>query len=165
MTSETIIRKIYASENNAIAALIRDVFHELNAPKTGTAYNDPTTDYLYEKFKTEGSVLFVAEVNGQIAGCCGIYPTEGLPENYAELVRFFISNKYRGKGIGKALMQECTQWAKEFGYSHLYLESIPEFDKAIGIYESLGYKHLPAPLGNTGHTTCSVWMLKDIGKR
>ncbi len=164
MTSETIIRKIYASENNAIAALIRDVFHELNAPKTGTAYNDPTTDYLYEKFKTEGSVLFVAEVNGELAGCCGIYPTEGLPENYAELVRFFISKQFRGKGIGKALMEQCTQWARNFGYTHLYLETIPQFDTAIGIYQAQGYQLLDAPLGNTGHTTCNVWMLKDMQK-
>lgn len=156
------IRRIQQQENAMVAGLIREVFHELNAPKTGTAYNDPTTDLLFEKFCTPGSVLFVAEINHEIAGCCGIYPTEGLPQNYAELVRFFVSNKYRGKGIGKALMQQCTAWAKNFGYSHLYLESIPEFDTAIGIYESLGYVHLPSPLGNTGHTTCTVWMLKDI---
>lgn len=156
------LRKIQSSDNAGVAALIREVFHEFNAPKVGTAYNDPTTDHLFEKFQTPLSILWLAEVNGELAGCCGIYPTEGLPEGCAELVRFFVSADYRGTGVGKELMSRSIESAKGFGYKTLYLETIPEFDRAVGIYEKQGFEYLSEPLGDTGHNSCNIWMLKEL---
>lgn len=156
------IRSIQSSDNKDVAFLIREVFHEFNAPKVGTAYNDPTTDRLFEKFQTPASVLWLAEVDGELAGCCGIYPTEGMPEGCAELVRFFVSAKYRGTGVGKELMSRSIDSAREFGYSSLYLETIPEFDRAVGIYEKQGFQYLTQPLGDTGHNSCNIWMLKQL---
>ena len=63
--------------------------------------SDPTTDNLYQLFRAEKSVLRVALADGKPAGCCGIYPTKGLPDNCAELVKFYLSAEYRKKGIGK----------------------------------------------------------------
>jgi putative acetyltransferase len=156
------IRSIQSSDNEDVAFLIREVFHEFNAPKVGTAYNDPTTDLLFEKFQTPASELWLAEVDGELAGCCGIYPTEGMPEGCAELVRFFMSAKYRGTGVGKELMSRSIYSAREFGYSSLYLETIPEFDRAVGIYEKQGFQYLTQPLGDTGHNSCNIWMLKQL---
>lgn len=156
------LRKAIAIDNTALASVIRQVFHELNAPMQGTAYNDPTTDRLFEKFQMPRSVLWVAVQNNEIVGCCGIYPTEGLPSECAELVRFFLSATARGKGIGRALMQQCSISAAEFGYAQLYLESIPVFDKALRIYEKQGFTYLSQPIANSGHTSCNVWMIKNI---
>jgi putative acetyltransferase len=50
---------------------------------------------------------------------------------------------------------------KKFGYTHIYLESLPAFGKAISIYEKQGFEQLSAPLGNSGHTGCDIWMLKN----
>ncbi|MBL7811092.1 MAG: GNAT family N-acetyltransferase [Bacteroidetes bacterium] len=156
------LKQIESGDNVEAASLIRGVFHEFSAPQIGTAYSDPTTDHLYEKFRTAGSALWLALVDGELAGCCGIYPTEGLPPGCAELVRFFVKKEFRNQGIGRLLMQQCTDNARQSGYIQLYLESIPEFDRAIGIYETMGYRHLTAPLCDTGHNTCSVWMLKTL---
>jgi putative acetyltransferase len=73
-------------------------------------------------FQTERSALFVAEENGVILGCCGIFPTENLPENTTELVKFYLTKEARGKGIGKLLMQKCIEKAKELGYQQVYLK-------------------------------------------
>jgi GNAT superfamily N-acetyltransferase len=54
---------------------------------------------------SRNSAYWVAEKEGKILGGCGIYPTKGLPENYAELVKFYLSSESRGKGIGKELME------------------------------------------------------------
>lgn len=162
MTQAITIAEITATDNAAVASLIREVFHEFDAPQEGTAYSDPTTDHLFEKFRTPGSVLYLARVDGVLAGCCGIYPTEGLPEGYAELVRFFVAQAFRGTGVGRQLMERSIAFARETGYRQLYLETIPEFDRAIGIYEKQGFRLLDAPLGDTGHHTCDVWMLKPL---
>ena len=73
-----------------------------------------------------------------------------------------LAKEARGLGIGKTLMQQCIVSAKEHGYKKLYLESMPHFSKAVSIYNKLGFRKLLKPLGNSGHTTCNIWMLLDL---
>lgn len=162
MKENTIIRKVREEDNLLLAKMIREVFEEHNAPQKGTVYSDPTTDNLYKLFKTPRSILLVAEIDSVIIGCCGIYPTEGLTEGYAELVKFYLSQKARGKGIGKKLFEQCISLAKEFGYKSLYLESLPQFSKAVSMYENQGFRKINNPLGNSGHATCDIWMIKEL---
>jgi putative acetyltransferase len=89
-------------------------------------------------------------------------PTEGLPEKVAELVKFYLMPAARGKGIGKLLIEKSIHSAKELDYCKLYLESMPQFSNAVQFYERLGFKNLEAPLGNSGHVSCSIWMLLSI---
>ena len=156
------IRKIKKVDNAELAAMIRGVFEEHDAPRQGTVYSDPTTDRLYELFGEPGSVLWVAEEQENILGCCGIFPTEGLPLGCAELVKYYLPLSTRGRGIGKALMEKSMESAKELGYKEVYIESLPAFSKAVRIYEKQGFKRLSMPLGNSGHPGCNIWMLKTI---
>lgn len=158
----SILRPIEQKDNPALAKMIREVFDEHGAPQKGTVYSDPTTDDLFKLFEIPKSVLWVAELNNEIVGCCGVYPTEGLPKACAELVKFYLSAKARGKGIGKELMEKSLISAKEFGYKQIYLESLPHFEKAVSMYEKQGFAKLDAPLGNSGHTTCNIWMIKKL---
>jgi putative acetyltransferase len=32
----------------------------------------------------------------------------------------------------------------------------------MSVYERAGFRYLDAPLGDTGHFGCDVWMLKDL---
>lgn len=157
-----IIRKIQPSDNKILAQIIRSAFTEFDAPKTGTVFEDKTTDNLYELFQQEKTIMLVAEEEGVILGCCGIYPTEGLPNGCAELVKFYLDKNARGKGVGKQLMLQCFDSAKEMGYDALYIESLPHFSKAVNMYEKVGFTHLSAPLGMSGHTSCNIWMYKEL---
>lgn len=159
---ETNIRKIQKSDNKLIAEIIRSCFHDFKVPTAGTVYVDPTTDHLFKFFSEANSALFVAEVNGQLSGCCGIFPTEGLPEKCAELVKFYIAKDFRGKGLGKNLMEESIDFAKKSGYDSIYIESLPEFSTAVSIYEKQGFTYLEKPLGNSGHSGCNLWMIKHL---
>ncbi|HLP93843.1 MAG TPA: GNAT family N-acetyltransferase [Saprospiraceae bacterium] len=158
------IRKVQKEDEPQLAALIRAVFEEHNAPTEGTVYSDPTTDHLYDLFQAERAVLWVAAVNGELVGCCGVYPTEGLPNDTAELVKFYILSKARGIGIGKQLMEKAISSAGAFGYRNIYLESMPEFAKAVSIYQKLGFHSLDSAMGNSGHTSCTIWMLKSLSE-
>jgi putative acetyltransferase len=155
-------RNIEEKDNKELAGLIRTVFREFKIDRPGTVYFDPTTDNLSELFKAPGSVYWIAEENGKLAGGCGIYRTPGLPEGCAELVKFYLLSAWRGKGIGRMLMEKCFESASQLGYRQLYLESLPELNKAVSMYLKSGFRHIPHALGNSGHFGCNIWMVKDL---
>ncbi|HLP74652.1 MAG TPA: GNAT family N-acetyltransferase [Bacteroidales bacterium] len=157
-----VYREIEKKDNAEIASLIRTVFREFHIDKPGTVYFDPTTDSLYELFRTKGSVYRIAEEEGKIIGGCGIFPTPDLPAGCAELVKFYLAASKRGKGIGWSLMEKSFEWAKQYGYNQIYLESMPELSKAISLYERAGFRFIPAQLGCSGHFGCTIWMIKDL---
>jgi putative acetyltransferase len=159
---DIIYRTIKKEDNKEIADLIRTVFREFNIYRPGTVYYDPTTDDLYALFQKPGSIYWIAEEAGKIIGGCGIYSTPGLPDGCSELVKLYLSSANRGKGTGWGLLEKSIESAKILGYSQLYLESLPEFDKAIGLYEKAGFKFIPGPLGSSGHFGCNIWMIKYL---
>lgn len=162
MKTSVHIRPIVAEDNAALAQVIRSVLTEFGAAKPGTVFTDPTTDRLYELFREPRSAYFIAEIDGRIAGGCGIYPTKGLQENCTELVKLYLSQETRGKGIAKQLMERCFAVAKEYGYTEIYLETLPELHIAVGLYERLGFEYLSAPYGDSGHYACDLWMVKKL---
>lgn len=157
-----IIRKITSDDNAQMAAIIRNSLLEFNAAKPGTVYFDETTDYLSDVFTKERSAYFVIEVNNEIAAGAGIFPTEGLRENVCELVKMYVSKKYRRNSYGQTLLEKCIEEAKKNGYEKIYLESMPELTNAIAMYEKNGFKKIAGSLGNSGHTGCDVFMIKDL---
>jgi putative acetyltransferase len=156
------LRVIKPEDNNALANMIKAVFVEHNAPKEGTVFSDPTTNDLFRLFKAHQSILWVAEIDGVVLGCCGIYPTPNLPNGYAELVKFYLDKSIRKKGIGLQLFEKSIASAKALGYTHLYIESLPEYANAVKMYQQFGFQFIDAPLGNSGHTSCSIWMEKEL---
>lgn len=156
------IRPIQESDNPELSKIIKAVFEEFDAPKEGTVYVDPTTDDLFSLFKEKRSACFVGEIDGQVMGACGIFPTSGLDKDYCELVKFYLRKEARGLGLGKQLMEQCEIAAIELKYQKIYLESFPEFGKAVGMYQKAGYKSIDHALGNTGHFGCSIFMIKSI---
>ena len=156
------IRPIEHRDNAKVASVIRAAFEEFGAPKQHTVYSDASTDSLYEFFQHEKSALWVAEENGEVVGSCGVYPTEGLPDGWGEIVKFYLAKSSRGKGIGKSLMLKSIESAHNLGYKTLYIESFPEFKKAVGMYESLGFRSIDHQMGNSGHTATSIWMIRDV---
>lgn len=156
------IRTIQPSDNPFIAKVIRDTLKEFGANHPGTVYYDETTDHLSDLFNVKGSTYFIAEENGVILGGVGIYPTEGLPEDTCELVKMYLVPSARNKGLGGLLINKLLEYAKEAGYKQVYLESMPELQKALSVYEKFGFEYLTGPMGNSGHFGCSRWMLKKL---
>ena len=158
---EISIRKIQPADNLSLAQIVRNTLKEFGANHPGTVYYDPTTDRLFELFQKKGSIYFVAEENGIIMGGAGLYPSDGLPDDTTELVKMYLLPSARGRGLGKKLIEKVLQFAREQGYKKVYIETMPELTQALKVYEKFGFSYLDGPLGNTGHTGCSVWMLLE----
>jgi putative acetyltransferase len=157
------IRTIQQHDNAAIAKIIRDSLAEFGANRPGTVYYDESTDHLFEVFSaTPNSIYFIAEKDGEIIGGAGIYPTDALPEATCELVKMYLKPAARGIGLGRSLIEKCLTTATAFGYKQVYIETMPELKKALSVYQKFGFRYLDAPLGNSGHTGCDLWMLKIL---
>lgn len=162
ISPDLIIRNIALNDNEAIAKVIRAALTEFGANKLGTVFYDSTTDHLFELFQIPGAIYYIAELNGNLVGGAGIYPTKGLPDKTCELVKLYLHKDARGIGLGKQLLLKSMQWAKENGYEQVYLESMPELSKAVSIYENVGFKKIHHALGNSGHDGCDIWMIKNL---
>lgn len=160
--SEMKIRTILPSDNPILARIVKDTLAEFGANHPGTVYYDSTTDALYELFQRPGAVYNVAEVDGEIIGGGGIYPTEGLADDTCELVKMYLLPAARGLGLGRLLIEKCIDQAGRLGYKKIYLETMPELKQALKVYEKFGFEYLKGPMGNSGHTGCSLWMLKSL---
>lgn len=156
------IRPIRQSDNKDLAAIIRNTLSEFGAANPGTVYFDPTTDALFGLFQAERSAYFVAEVDGKILGGGGIFPTEGLPEGTCELVKMYLLPEARGIGLGRTLIEKCLETAREKGFQQVYLETLDELHLALKIYAKFGFEYLKAPLGQSKHFGCGLWMLKKL---
>lgn len=159
---DIVYRLIDKKDNELLAKLIRSVFEEFDVERVGTVYSDESTDHLSKLFDIDRAEYWIAEKAGAIVGGCGLYPTEGLDKNCAELVKFYLSPSERSQGIGLKLINLAINRASALGYKQLYLESFPNFGKAVSMYEKLGFEHLNHSLGNSGHSACTIWMIKKL---
>jgi putative acetyltransferase len=156
------IRPIQPSDNAALAIIIRGALKEFGANHPGTVYYDASTDALYELFRQPGSGYFVALIDGEVVGGGGIFPTGGLPDGTCELVKMYLRSDARGTGLGGKLIETSLAFARQTGYKNVYLETMPELQQALKVYARFGFNYLSAPMGNSGHTGCSLWMVKQI---
>ena len=156
------IRDLQKEDNPVLAKIVRDTLAEFGANHPNTVYFDPTTDALFELFQKEKAVYNVAEVNGEVVGGGGIYPTEGLPTDTCELVKMYLYPQIRGIGLGTLLIKKCIDFAKQTGYQNIYLETMPELQQALKTYQKLGFEYIDHPMGNSGHFGCDLWMLKNL---
>ncbi|MFT5958632.1 MAG: putative acetyltransferase [Polaribacter sp.] len=163
MTSEDfIIREIKPSDNMDISKVIRSVILEMGAPKIGTAYEDKATDLMFETYQKEKVAYFVLEHKNKVIGGAGIAKLDNCEANICELQKMYFLPIARGKGLGTSLISKCLEKAKEFGFESCYLETMPYMEAARKLYAKNGFLSLEQPMGNTGHYSCNVWMLRKI---
>lgn len=156
------IRRIQLNDNQKLAKVIRNVLIEFGVPKVGTAYEDQTLDKMYETYNIEKSCYFVVTKENDILGGAGIMQLQNSNENICELQKMYFAPEARGRNIGFQMIEICLQWAKKYGYDKCYLETLPYMKSDRKLYKKVGFTSLEAPLGNTGHYSCNMWMIKDL---
>ncbi len=97
-----------------------------------------------------GVELLVAEVDEEIVGSVVLFPAktdayEGLVDavDYPEIRMLAVTPQSRGKGVAKALINECVLQAKAKGSMYIGLHTGEFMKTAIQLYESMGFIHMP----------------------
>ncbi len=157
-----IFRPIEARDNATIAELVRNSFRENNIDHLeGVSMHDPELDSLSEVYQRPGSGYWVAEANGQIVGGGGLAPLPGEP-GVCELQKLYFVRDVKGMGLGRRMIAFVLSQARERGYQACYLETLDELKDAVGLYKAFGFTHLTGAMGNTGHNSCGIWMIKTL---
>jgi ribosomal-protein-alanine N-acetyltransferase len=123
---EIIVRKMDLSDISYVYKEELKIFGKSLGEKT--LYNE----VLYNDM----SRYFIALVDGKRAGYVGSWLT--LPN--AEILNLFVSDKYRGLGIGKLLMSYVFEVCKEEKIELLTLEVRVSNTFAIQMYQELGFE-------------------------
>ncbi len=79
---------------------------------------------------------WVAEEDGTRLGC--IFCVTQAPET-AKLRLFLLTPQARGKGLGKRLLRQCMQFAREAGYRDMRLWTHESHRAACALYRSFGW--------------------------
>ena len=88
--------------------------------------------------------LFLASVDGEVAGCCALRPldTADYP-NAAEMKRLYVRKPFRNFGLGRQLAEATLDAAREAGYATVLLDTLDEMETARALYEELGFQEIP----------------------
>jgi ribosomal protein S18 acetylase RimI-like enzyme len=86
--------------------------------------------------------IFFALDGDTVAGTASLLKVND--EEY-ELAKMAVTEKYKGLGIGKMLMEHCIEEAKKLDAKKLTLVSNTKLDAALHIYRKYGFVEIPLP--------------------
>ena len=101
---------------------------------------DEEAQFLREKTDSARELQLLAELDGAVVGMAGIACVgEREKLRHRASLGISIDRAYWGLGIGRALTQVCIECAGRAGYAQLELDVVAENERAIALYESLGF--------------------------
>lgn len=108
------------------------------------AFTEHGIKYYQEALNDPECVTFVAEENGEAVGYIALAPKDlsYRKHKYIEIDNMGVSPSYRGKGVGSMLIQKAKEWAKEKGYTRIFVTSYSGNESAIGFYKKNGGKEI-----------------------
>ncbi|WP_141096829.1 bifunctional helix-turn-helix transcriptional regulator/GNAT family N-acetyltransferase [Photorhabdus luminescens] len=157
-----IFRPIEARDNATIAEIIRNSFRENKIDHLeGVSLHDPELERLSEVYNLPGTGYWIAEANGKIVGGAGLAPLSGK-EGVCEMQKLYFSSDVKGTGMGRRMIAFIIAQAGAMGYKSCYLETLEELKDAVRLYEAFGFHYVTERLGDTGHNSCSICMIKEL---
>lgn len=101
---------------------------------------DEEISHLEEKYGEPQGRLFLVRCDGKDAGCVAI---RKLEEGICELKRVYLRPEFRGKGIGRNMMERIIDEARAEGYKLMRLDTTPYLDEAYALYVKMGFYEIP----------------------
>ena len=129
------------SDSQLLASLANTIWREHYIPIIGK----PQVDYMLEHFQSreaiaaqmkEGVRYFVLEWDGKPAGYYAFEPREA--EYF--LSKIYVLKEYRGKGLGKAAMQDLRARARDAGIPRISLTVNKDNSASIAAYKRMGFR-------------------------
>ncbi len=92
-----------------------------------------------DKFYPPAERFYLAEYGGDVAG---VGCLKKLEDGVGELQRMYVPPRFRGKGIGRAILNRLIDDARSIGYRRLKLESLEFLEAAHTLYRSVGFHEI-----------------------
>lgn len=141
---------------NADCEPVRDLVFTVLAEyylKPDPACTDADLQDIEQSYFKRGGIFYVLEAkDGPIIGSYGLYPmadvnpgtvkSRGADAQSAacELRKMYLHRDYRGKGLGRGLLEHALAEARRLGFGTITLETASVLKEAIRLYERYGFK-------------------------
>ena len=84
--------------------------------------------------------LLLAFEDEELAGCIAL---RKIRATTCEMKRLFLRPEFRGRGLGRVLVERIIEEARQIGYTQMCLDTLPgRMDQAIALYKSIGFKEI-----------------------
>jgi GNAT superfamily N-acetyltransferase len=142
------IRPIKSSDSvHDLTKLIHRAYARLGAMGLNYTAVDQSPEVTAKRIA--GGQCYVAEAEGKLAGTIVVQPTYKQNDceyftraGVAAVHQFAVDPEAQGKGIGRALLHACENWALEQGFCELAMDTAEQAEHLIRLYSSLGYAHV-----------------------
>lgn len=125
-------------------ATARRLFHEyaawLGVDLSFQSFDQELAGLPHPYVRPDGFLLFAAS-SGTVVGCVA---AKKLGDGLAEAKRLYVIAEYRGRGIGRQLMEHLLRETQKIGYRAVRLDTLPQMQAARALYEALGFKPIAA---------------------
>jgi putative acetyltransferase len=137
------IRDAAAVDGDAIRALVTETLAEFGFPLELMGADADLAD-IAASYQDRGGTfrVVVAEDGVTIVGCGGLYP---IDERVVELRKMYFRPEARGRGLGRDLLIDLIEQAKNGGVERIVLETASNLTAAIRLYQGFGFVESVAP--------------------
>ena len=82
----------------------------------------------------------VAVDGAAVAGTANMYANRAGPGAHVASASFMVASAARGRGVGRALVEDALSWARAAGFRAMQFKAIAETNvEAVALYRSLGF--------------------------
>jgi putative acetyltransferase len=119
-----------------VTELVYGVLREYDLRPDPGATDVDLKDIEQSYFERGGAFYVLEEKDGAIIASYGLYP---LDKAACELRKMYLHSSYRGKGLGKLLLEDALAKARQIGFKKMTLETASVLKEAISLYKSYGF--------------------------
>lgn len=124
-------------------------------------------NYIQSKLDDERELLLLGFADGRHVGNCSLNRAGGFRRyRHRCEVGIALYQAYCGRGIGRIMLETVLEEAKKLGYEQAELEVIADNERAIALYEKLGFRKYGTFPNNLkyqdGSYADGYWMMKKL---
>ncbi|MGN0513292.1 MAG: GNAT family N-acetyltransferase [Lachnospiraceae bacterium] len=118
---------------------------------------DDEIKHLEIKYGKPYGRLYLAYCDEKVAGCIGL---RKIDQQNCEMKRLYVRPQFRGNHIGDHLIRKIIEDAREIGYSHMLLDTLPFLESAVHMYKRYGFYEIESY--NDSPMDTSIYMKLDL---
>ncbi len=147
MNIQITVRDARPDELDAVALLLKEAYEQYAPLVPREAWDSYLQDIMDVRGRMAESQLIVAETHGRVSGAVTLYlngsTSLSWPRRWAGIRLLGVHPSFRGRGVGKALMDECVRRARDAGIKTIGLHTTTAMDVARRLYEKMGFVRVP----------------------
>jgi len=163
-----IVRRAAARDASSFLELWRTVVAEGSYVRTEQV--TLTVRHYRRRFRhswTSEEAELVAVEGTRVIGHLNVSREESPATRHVASLGMSVVPDRRGQGVGRALLEACLEWAREFGVEKLALSVYPDNERALGLYRKMGFVeegrltgHSKKAVGYRDEIVMGLWLIQ-----